>query len=81
MQPGNIVAAAGRMQEAMEQMQIAWSSTREHWTDGLAERYQEEQIRPIFERINIALPAMSQMALALQQALIQCNEPGERSGL
>ncbi len=81
MQPGNIVAAAGRMQEAMEQMQIAWSSTRDHWNDGQAQRFDEEQIRPVFERINIALPAMSQMAQALQQALIQCNEPGERSGL
>jgi len=81
MQPGNIVAAAGRMQEAMEQLQIQWSSTRDHWNDSMAQHFEDQQIRPIFERINIALPAMTQMAQALQQALTQCNEPGERSGL
>jgi hypothetical protein len=69
------------MQDAMEQMQLAWSSTRDHWNDGMSQRFEDEQICPIIERINIALPAMSQMARALQQALIQCNEPGERSGL
>jgi len=81
MQPGNIVAAAGRMQEAMEQIQLNWSSTRDHWNDGMAQHFEDQQIRPIIERINTALPAMTQMAQALQQALIQCNEPGERSGL
>ena len=81
MQPGNIVAAAGRMQEALELLQLNWSSACDHWNDGMAQRFEEEQIRPIIERINTALPAMTQMAQALQQALIQCNEPGERSGL
>ena len=69
------------MQEAMEQMQIQWSSTRDHWNDSMAQHFEDQHIRPIFERINIALPAMTQMAQALQQALSQCNEPGERSGL
>ena len=81
MQPGNIVAAAGRMQEAMEQLQIAWSSVHDHWNDGKAQKFEADQIRPIIERINTALPAMNQMAQALQQASIQCGEPGERPGL
>jgi hypothetical protein len=81
MHPGNIIAAAGRMQEAMEQLQIAWGGVRDHWTDGMAQRFEDDHIRPIFERINVALPAPNQMAQALQQAQIQCGEPGERSGL
>ena len=81
MHPGNIVAAAGRMQEAMDDMQLAWNVVREHWNDGMANRFDEQQIRPIIERINIALPAMTQMAQALQAAQVQCGEPGERSGL
>jgi hypothetical protein len=81
MHPGNIVAAAGRMQEAMEQLQIAWGSARDHWNDGMSQHFEEQHIRPIFERINVALPALTQMAQALQQAQTQCGEPGERSGL
>ena len=81
MQPGNILAAAGRMQEAVEQLQIAWSTTKDHWNDAQALQFEEDQLRPIFERINTALPAMNQMAQALQQASIQCGEPGARTGL
>ena len=81
MHPGNIVAAGGRLQEAMEQLQIAWGGVREHWNDGVAQHFEEQHIRPIVERINVAMPALTQMSQALQQALIQCGEPGERSGL
>lgn len=81
MQPGNIVAAAGRLQEAMEQLSIAWGSAREFWNDAQAVRFEEQQIRPVMECINIALPALSQMSQALQAAAVQCNEPGERPGL
>ena len=41
MQPGNIVAAAGRMQEAMEQLQIHWGSTRDHWNDSMSQHFEE----------------------------------------
>ncbi len=81
MQPGNIVAAAGRMQEAMEQLQIKWGATRDHWNDSMAERFEDQHIRPMLEQMNTALPALSQMAQALQQAMILCGEPGERAGL
>lgn len=65
----------------MEQLQIAWGGVRDHWTDSLAQHDEEQHIRPIFERINVALPALPQMAQALQQAPIQCGAPRERSGL
>lgn len=81
MHPGNIVAAGGRLQEAVDNLQIAWGAVRDYWNDGSSNRFEEEHIRPILERVNIAMPAITQMAQALQQAMTQCGEPGERSGL
>lgn len=81
MQPGNIVAASGRLQEAALQLQLAWSTTRDLWNDTASRRFEEEHLRPVFEAINVALPALSQLAQAMQQAAVQCREPGEHSGL
>lgn len=81
MHPGNIVAASGRMQEAVENLQTAWNVVRDFWNDGTSLHFEEQHIRPIFDRVNIALPALTQMAQALQAAQSQCGEPGERSGL
>ncbi len=81
MQPGNVIAASGRLQEAAQQLQLAWGTARDLWNDGAARRFEEDHLRPFFEAVNVALPALSQLAQAMQQAQTQCNEPGENRGL
>ena len=71
MQPGNIVAASGRLQEAAQQLQLAWGTTSDSWNDAASRRFEEDHLRPLFEAINVALPALSQLSQAMQQALVQ----------
>ncbi len=45
MHPGNIVAAGGRMQEAVENLQTAWEIVRDYWNDGTCLHFEEQHIR------------------------------------
>jgi hypothetical protein len=71
---GNLQAAAGRLQDALEQLQLAWDQTGEQWRDENSRRIQEELLEPLAHEVLAAIPAIGQMSQALQQAARECNE-------
>lgn len=74
MQPGNISSASGRIQEALEELQIAWSATSDHWRDSSSENIAENRLKPIEHEVRAALPAISQLVQVLQQARRELEE-------
>lgn len=71
---GNIQAAAGRLQEALEALQLAWQKTADYWHDERSRQVEEELLRPIAEEATIALPAVSQISQLLAAAARELNE-------
>ena len=74
MHPGNLQAAAGRLQEALEALQIAWTAASDHWRDDVSRRVEAESLRPIAEEVAAAIPAISHMAQVLSHAARECDE-------
>lgn len=74
MQPGNISSASGRIQEAFEELQIAWSTASEHWRDASSENIAENRLRPIEHEVRAALPAISHLIQVLAQARRELEE-------
>ncbi len=70
----NLQAAAGRLQEALEKLQLAWDQTREHWRDENARVLEEELLQPLIREVKLAAPAIGQMSQVLQQAARECEE-------
>lgn len=74
MHVGNLQAAAGRLQDALDQLQLAWQRTRNEWCDENSRFVEEELLQPLAEEVKGALPAIGLMSQTLQQAVRECNE-------
>lgn len=74
MRVGNLHSAAGRLQDALEQLQLIWQNTSEQWRDDNSRRIEEELLRPLAEEVRGALPAIGLMSQSLQQAARECGE-------
>jgi hypothetical protein len=71
---GNFQAASGRLQESLEQLQLAWADAAELWRDTNASEFEEQHLRLIFEEIQTALPAVSQLTQIIQSAVRELEE-------
>jgi hypothetical protein len=74
MRPGNLQAAAGRIQEALDELNLAWHETREVWNDQQAALFEEKVLQKIREELVAALPGVSQMSQTLGAAGRECSE-------
>lgn len=74
MHPGNLNAAAGRLQEALEALQLAWQNAQDQWQDENSRHIEETLLRPIANEISKALPAISHMTQVLAQAERELTE-------
>jgi len=71
---GNLSAAAGRLQEALEALQIAWGNVSNEWHDERSRKLEEDYLRPLAQEVNTALPAIGIMAQTLGQASRELDE-------
>jgi len=74
MNVGNVQAASGRLQDALQELQLAWSGATEIWKDTNARSFDEQYLRSIAEEINVAIPAVSHLAQVLQTARRELEE-------
>lgn len=74
MNPGNLQAGSGRLQEALEQLQLAWAGATEIWKDANARSFDEQHLRMIAEEISVAIPAISHLTQVLQSARRELEE-------
>jgi hypothetical protein len=65
---GNLQASRGRIQEAIEQLQVDWRAASETWTDHNAAQFAEQHLAPVFEEFRTALPAISHLVQVIQAA-------------
>ncbi|MEZ6058687.1 MAG: hypothetical protein R3C01_18450 [Planctomycetaceae bacterium] len=71
---GNIQAAAGRLQEALEALQLSWQKTADAWHDERSQFVEEKQLRPLAEQVIITVPAIGHMSQVLATAARELNE-------
>ena len=74
MKPGNLQSAAGRMQEALEDLRIGWQLTRESWQDQQAELFEEKYLQKINEELAALFPALGQITQTFGMASRDCEE-------
>jgi hypothetical protein len=68
MNTGNLQAARGRIEEALEQLRNDWRAASETWADQNAAQFAEIQLQPVWEEFQTALPAISQLVQVVQAA-------------
>jgi hypothetical protein len=71
---GNLQSAAGRLQEALDELERAWQRTIDEWADENSQRIEQDHLARLAHEVRAVLPAISQMSQSLQQAARECNE-------
>ncbi len=74
MNAGNIQAAVGRLQEALDTLQIAWGQTADVWRDDNRRSFEEERLHNVAEEVVAAIPAISNLAQVIQVAQRELEE-------
>jgi hypothetical protein len=74
MNTGNLQAARGRIEEALELLQLDWRTAAETWTDRNAEQFAEGHLQPVWEEFRTALPAISHLVQVVQAASRELEE-------
>jgi hypothetical protein len=74
MNTGNLQAARGRIQEALEQLQMDWRAASETWVDHNAAQFADLHLQPVWEEFQSALPAISHLVQVVQAASRQLEE-------
>jgi len=66
-------SSASRLREALDQLEIAWTKTREHWTDAASHRFEQEHLIPMKPQIRSALDAIAHIDQIIRQADRECS--------
>ncbi|SFI79976.1 hypothetical protein [Planctomicrobium piriforme] len=74
MRASNLQSGAGRIQEALEDLQVAWQATKERWSDQQAEYFEQTYMRRIAEEVGAAFPAIGQVSQTFGAAGRECSE-------
>jgi len=59
---------AAKIYSSLEDLQLAWANTVEHWQDENSRRFEEEHLVPLALTIRISLDAIGRMDESMQKA-------------
>ena len=59
---------AAKIHSSLDDLQLAWTNTLEHWHDENSSRFEEEHLLPLAMTIKISLDAIGRMNESLQKA-------------
>jgi hypothetical protein len=70
---GDLVSGAGRLAEAMKDLQLHWEETKEQWRDIACERFERDHLVDLEPRVRLTFDAVSRLAETLDRAQRECS--------
>ena len=64
----DVVTGTKRLQKATKSLKEQWLWTKEYWRDQTAQKYEEEYLEPIGEKVRMALSAVERLTEVLEEA-------------
>lgn len=75
----DFISPAARLEDALRQLEAAWLATREHWSDAISQKVEDEYLLPIHGQVRTMLDAVGKMSLKMRKAEQDCLHPRERN--
>jgi hypothetical protein len=72
----DLITGAKRLQKASKILKERWGQTKEHWRDATAEQFEEQYLRPLGEKVQLALGAVDRLSEVLQRAEKELQDRG-----
>jgi len=70
---GDLVSGAGRMAEAMKDLQLHWEETKQQWRDLACKRFEEDHLVDLEPLVRLTFDAVSRLAETLDRAQRECS--------
>jgi hypothetical protein len=70
---GDLVSGAGRLAEAMKDLQFHWEETKEQWRDIACQRFEKDHLIDLEPLVRLTFDAVSRLAETLDRAQRECN--------
>lgn len=64
----DLITGAKRLQKSSKILKERWADTREHWRDATAQQFEEQYLRELGEKVQLALAAVDRLSEVLQRA-------------
>lgn len=75
----DFVSASARLEDALNQLEMAWMATREHWHDSVSQKVEDDYLVPLHGQVRGMLDAVSKMSVIMRKAEQECLHPRERN--
>ena len=64
---------AAHMRDALDELQIAWRDTSEHWDDAVSESFCKKHLEPLGPAVKKSFEAVARMQQLLDRAYRECE--------
>ncbi|MCA9058816.1 MAG: hypothetical protein KDA85_09960 [Planctomycetaceae bacterium] len=75
----DFTSAAARLEDAMKQLEFAWMATREHWSDPISRKVEDEYLVPLHGQVRSMLDAITKLNGVMRTAQRECLHQRERN--
>jgi hypothetical protein len=69
----DVSTPGSKIYKALEDLQMAWSETTEHWRDDNSRKFEEDHLVPMALTIKLSLDAVNRMSETLAKAERACE--------
>ncbi|MFT5527349.1 MAG: hypothetical protein ACI9G1_002894 [Pirellulaceae bacterium] len=63
-----------RLQRSTKNLKEAWQTTKEHWRDQAAEKFEKTYLNPLGNSVNYTVTAIRQMMKVMADAERECSD-------
>lgn len=70
---GDLVSGAGRLAEAMKDLNAQWEQTKEQWRDIASQRFEKDHLADLEPLVRLTFDAVSRLAETLDRAQRECS--------
>lgn len=74
MKHGGLTDGAGQLKMAADKLEEAWTAARVDWNDVVSQSIEEEQLKPLLEKLMSTLDAISRVSVTLNAACRECDD-------
>lgn len=70
---GDLVSGAGRLAEAMKDLNLHWEETKEQWRDTACRKFEKDHLVELEPLVRLTFDAVARLADTLDRAQRECS--------
>ena len=69
----DLATGAGRIRNALENLETVWNEIAHEWDDSVSRRFREQHLETMVPRLKLGLDAISRMSLLIDEVERDCE--------